>query len=226
MLSVLSPTGVPHTMLTGTANPDQPLKALAAVTAVQERLAPLADTSLVTFAEGRTTVVMHRLIQRVIRERATVDETLPAAVDYALDLLHGYNQQIPGGAHTWAARTTVEALLEQTDTLYTLTAPDLSSRLLTLRVWCGRYLTDLADFTRAIPLLKQTLADYERVLGVDHPDTLNSRNNLAGAYQSAGDLDRAIPLYGVPLMNVSPAPNEDHLSRSRPLTGRDSVASS
>lgn len=29
----------------------------------------------------------------------------------------------------------------------------------------------------------------------DHRDTLSSRNNLAGAYQSAGDLGRAIPLY-------------------------------
>ena len=29
----------------------------------------------------------------------------------------------------------------------------------------------------------------------DHRDTLSSRNNLVGAYQSAGDLGRAIPLY-------------------------------
>ena len=31
--------------------------------------------------------------------------------------------------------------------------------------------------------------------GRDHPDTLTSRNNLAYAYQAAGDLGRAIPLY-------------------------------
>ncbi|WP_438494795.1 tetratricopeptide repeat protein, partial [Streptomyces asiaticus] len=30
--------------------------------------------------------------------------------------------------------------------------------------------------------------------GEEHPDTLASRNNLAGAYQEAGDLGRAIPL--------------------------------
>ena len=33
------------------------------------------------------------------------------------------------------------------------------------------------------------------MLGADHPHTLTSRNNLAGAYQAAGDLGRAIPLY-------------------------------
>ena len=31
----------------------------------------------------------------------------------------------------------------------------------------------------AIPLFERTLADSERVLGVTHPDTLASRNNLA-----------------------------------------------
>ncbi|MEV8633802.1 tetratricopeptide repeat protein, partial [Streptosporangium sp. NPDC051023] len=34
-----------------------------------------------------------------------------------------------------------------------------------------------------------------RVLSADHPNILTSRNNLAGAYESAGDLERAIPLY-------------------------------
>jgi tetratricopeptide (TPR) repeat protein len=33
------------------------------------------------------------------------------------------------------------------------------------------------------------------VLGADHPETLASRDDLAGAYRSAGDLERAIPLY-------------------------------
>jgi hypothetical protein len=33
------------------------------------------------------------------------------------------------------------------------------------------------------------------VLGVKHPDTLRSRNNLAYAYQAAGRLGEAIPLY-------------------------------
>jgi hypothetical protein len=33
----------------------------------------------------------------------------------------------------------------------------------------------------AIPLFERTLADCERVLGPDHPDTLQSRDNLAAA---------------------------------------------
>ena len=44
-------------------------------------------------------------------------------------------------------------------------------------------------------LYEQTLADRERVLGPDHPDTLASRNNLANAYQAAGRIDEAITLH-------------------------------
>jgi hypothetical protein len=35
--------------------------------------------------------------------------------------------------------------------------------------------------------------DSLRVLGEDHPDTLTTRDNLAGAYQSARRLGEAIP---------------------------------
>ena len=39
------------------------------------------------------------------------------------------------------------------------------------------------------------LGDRLRVLGANHPGTVASRNNLAAAYESAGDLGRAIPLF-------------------------------
>jgi hypothetical protein len=36
----------------------------------------------------------------------------------------------------------------------------------------------------AVPLFERTLADCERVLGADHPDTLASRDNLAMGYRA------------------------------------------
>jgi hypothetical protein len=35
-------------------------------------------------------------------------------------------------------------------------------------------------------LHEQNLADRERVLGADHPETLSTRGNLANAYHAAG----------------------------------------
>jgi hypothetical protein len=37
----------------------------------------------------------------------------------------------------------------------------------------------------AITLHEQNLADQERGLGADHPDTLSTRGNLAAAYRAA-----------------------------------------
>jgi hypothetical protein len=45
---------------------------------------------------------------------------------------------------------------------------------------------DAGRAAEAIPLLERTLADRERVLGPDHPSTLQSRNNLAAARASQG----------------------------------------
>jgi hypothetical protein len=44
-------------------------------------------------------------------------------------------------------------------------------------------------------LHEQNLAARERDLGPDHPDTLNSRHNLAVDYQDAGRLEEAIGLH-------------------------------
>jgi hypothetical protein len=60
------------------------------------------------------------------------------------------------------------------------------------------------------------------VLGADHPDTLTSRNNLAGAYESAGDLGRAIPLFEQTLTDRTRVLGEDHPST---LTTRNNLAS-
>ena len=51
----------------------------------------------------------------------------------------------------------------------------------------------------AIAILTPMLADRERTLGAEHPDTLGSRTNLANAYQAAGrtaDADRIRNRFG------------------------------
>ncbi|MCU1366510.1 MAG: hypothetical protein JWN39_2149, partial [Ilumatobacteraceae bacterium] len=46
----------------------------------------------------------------------------------------------------------------------------------------------------AIELEEQVLANCERSLGYDHPNTLTARHNLAGSYYSAGRTSEAIKL--------------------------------
>jgi hypothetical protein len=77
----------------------------------------------------------------------------------------------------------------------------------------GGYLNEISDLSRATPILERTLADTERVLGADHPDTLGSRNNLAYAYESAGRTGEAIPLH-----EQTPADSEWVLDAGHPHT--------
>jgi hypothetical protein len=51
------------------------------------------------------------------------------------------------------------------------------------------------DLPRAIELHEQSVADYARVFGPDHSETVTARSNLAYAYQLAGDFGRAVPLH-------------------------------
>ncbi len=58
-------------------------------------------------------------------------------------------------------------------------------------MFAANTLEDPYTVLRLAPHLEHSI----RALKPDHPDTLTSRNNLAAAYQAAGDLDRAIPLF-------------------------------
>jgi tetratricopeptide (TPR) repeat protein len=72
----------------------------------------------------------------------------------------------------------------------------LSGVLLRLRFWMLYHLIELGDSVRqAIEVGEPLTAELERVLGPDHPDTLNARNSLAAAYQTAGRAADAIPLF-------------------------------
>ncbi|GAA1655883.1 hypothetical protein GCM10009733_061730 [Nonomuraea maheshkhaliensis] len=174
ILAVLSPAGIPLPVLSAPGGTGiEPMR-------LREMLADLADTSLITFNEDGTAILMHRLVQRVLRERATHHGDLDTILDQALRLLYVFNATLPNGAQTWTARPAVEMFIEQADTLYRQAHTDdgLPADLLALRAWCGRYLYDLADLTRAIPLLQTTLTEQERVLGADHPTTRIVQGNL------------------------------------------------
>ncbi|MEJ8653448.1 tetratricopeptide repeat protein [Streptomyces sp. MS1.AVA.3] len=72
------------------------------------------------------------------------------------------------------------------------------------------FLDNQGQLIRATSRLQRALAGRLRVLGEDHPDTLASRNNLAGSYGLAGDLERAIPLFEQTLTDSLRVLGKDH----------------
>jgi tetratricopeptide (TPR) repeat protein len=62
----------------------------------------------------------------------------------------------------------------------------------------------------------------ERILGSDHPATLTARNNLASAYQAAGQIAEAIPLYEQALTDCDRVWGDTYLGT---MAGRTNLAS-
>lgn len=77
--------------------------------------------------------------------------------------------------------TQVTALADHLDAVPATVTGQAGETLLGLLAWVGWYLNEISDLSRATPVLERALADRERVLGADHPDTLASRNNLERA---------------------------------------------
>ncbi len=59
----------------------------------------------------------------------------------------------------------------------------------------GNTYRGVGAYERAIGFSQRSLALRKQHLGTDHPDTLNSMDDLAAAYQDAGKLDLALPLH-------------------------------
>jgi tetratricopeptide (TPR) repeat protein len=182
---------------------------------VDEALGRLAGSSLLTFSTGGGTVTAHRLVMRVIRERLARQGRLAAACQAAAAVLQARAGSLE---QAWQDRLARRDLAEQILAVHEHAAvfsgedgSDLTLAVLRLRGWALWFLNDLGDSAaQAIAVGEPLLADQERVLGPDHPDTLNSRNNLAEAYRAAGRAAEAIPLHERTLADREPTLGPDH----------------
>ncbi|MBP6997505.1 MAG: tetratricopeptide repeat protein, partial [Phycicoccus sp.] len=179
----------------------------------------LARWSVVTLSQDRMTVSLHRLVASTVRERMS-DETRASAVRLAVKLV---GHPLPQVGPTSLRRDVVILLGGQ---LAAVRGQRHSEVLWSDSSWRERALTFLFEAnavqapTTAMGLVGY-VTDSERVLGPEHPDTLTSRNNLAGAYESAGDLAKAIPLYQATLTDRERILGPEHPNT---LTSRNNLA--
>ena len=193
---------------------------------IDEALGRLASASLLTFSVDDATVAAHRLTMRVAVERQAQDGSLAGLGAGIAGLLSVVTQSLD---QPWQNRAAARDAIQQIMALHEHLAPylgepdaALTETLLRLRGWAIWCLNDLGDsFAQAIEYGQSLVADYERVLGETHPDTLTSRNNLAAAYQAAGRLDEAIPLYERTLADRERVLGETHPDT---LTSRNNLA--
>jgi tetratricopeptide (TPR) repeat protein len=205
LVSVLSAAGLPRTLLhtaghTGALIGQQHEPGEVAAEVVDEALGRLAGSSLLTFSVDGATVTAHRLVTRVIREQLARQEHLAAACQAAAAALQARAESLE---EAWQDRPGRRDLAEQIMALHEHSASvpgedgsELAQAMLILRMWAVWFLNELGDSAaQAIQIAEPLLADQQRILGPDHPNTLTTRNNLATAYRMAGRTAEAIPLF-------------------------------
>ncbi len=201
MMAVLSPAGVPRDLLqaAGQAGALASGGQRVAAARVQRALEQLAERSLLTSSLGGQTIMVHSLVGRVVREGLVRRGRLPAVCRAAASVLESRARALAGSQDRPAVRDVVQqvtALLDRMTGFVSQADEGLTRVLLKLRFLAVYHLIELGDSApQAVAVGEPLVADLERMLGPDHPDTLNSRNSLAAAYQAAGRAAEAIPLF-------------------------------
>ncbi|MGO8895478.1 MAG: tetratricopeptide repeat protein [Streptosporangiaceae bacterium] len=163
---------------------------------VDRALEHLADWSLLSFSLDGRTVIVHRLVSRVIREELSRSHRLTMVCRRAASLLEARAHALAGSPDRLAIRDIPEQVTALASAARPEADEELARVLLRLRFFALYHLIELGDSaTQAVAVGEPLTADLERILGPDHPDTLNSRNSLAAAYQAAGRVADAIPLF-------------------------------
>ncbi|MFI5067845.1 MAG: tetratricopeptide repeat protein, partial [Streptosporangiales bacterium] len=227
VLSVLSAAGVRRDLLHAAwqagALADGSDRLGAAV--VDEALGQLAEGSLLAFSLDGEAVIAHRLVMRVVRDGLARQGRLAAVCRAAAAVLDARARALFGSLDRVAVRDIPEQVAALQDTIASCasgTGEELARILLGLRLRALYHLLELGDSTaQAIMAGEPLVADCERVLGPDHPDTLASRDNLAAAYRAAGRAAEAIPLHQQTLAASERVLGPDHPST---LTSRNNLA--
>ncbi|GGQ61375.1 FxSxx-COOH system tetratricopeptide repeat protein [Couchioplanes azureus] len=197
VLAWLAPDDLPEDVLVSLA--DDPAD-------VDDALALLASYSMINRTDR--TVSVHRLVQAVTRYNQQEATTVAAQQQAARLLADAIPDDPINNVQGWPRWV---ALLPHIDALTTNLADDHEiAAILHVGDRAATYRQFQGQTNAAIDQFERVLADRRRLRGVDHPDTLTSRNNLAFAYRSAGRLDEAIREYESVLVDFRRLRGVDH----------------
>ena len=211
VLAWLGPDGLPEQVLSRLGDP----------VVVGDALAVLVSFSLVSRGGGE--VGVHRLVQAVVRDGQDppAGGDSESAGDTAVAVLRAAAPDDP--VNNVAGWPRWNRLLPHIDALTGHAGPaHTSTGLMVLNDRAATYRQFQGQLPAAIAIYEQVLADCRRVLGDEHPDTLASRSNLAGAYRSVGRVAEAITLHEQVLTDYRRVLGDDHPDT---LTSRNNLAS-
>lgn len=192
---------------------------------VDRALMRLVERSLLNLSLDGRLVIAHRQVMQVVRDMLARKGRLAAVCRAAASVLDSRAAALAGSQDYAAVREMLEQMTALRDNAagpVAETDDELAKVLLSLRFWMLHHFNQLGDSaSQAIAVGEPLVADFEDVLGPDHPDTLTARNSLGAAYQAAGRVAEAIPLYEQNLTACQRLLGADH---PRTLNARSSLA--
>ncbi|MFI0960744.1 tetratricopeptide repeat protein [Streptomyces sp. NPDC021080] len=168
--------------------------------ALGQALGTLHAYNMISFTDDRHSVIVHRLVQAVLRHRTVTEAGEHAPGRHEAEWV--VNQAIPDRGDTPTQQNTKwERLLPHIFALVASVPYGSPASIDTANLYHGaaEYLRGQGRDAHTIPLRASVLAQAEEILGDTHPETLTSRDSLACAYMAAANLGQAIPLCEVTL---------------------------
>ena len=168
-----------------------------AASMVDQALERLNERSLLSFSLDGQAVSVHRLAARVIRAGLARQGRLGPACRAAAFAVEGSAvlANHPDHAAVMEMLGQVAALAENAGTAADDPGGQLPAMLTRLRSLGLNHLVELGDaMPHAIAIGEPLIADLDRLLAPDDPDTVRARNDLARAYRETGRVADAVPL--------------------------------
>ena len=168
-----------------------------AASMVDQALERLNERSLLGFSLDGQAVSVHRLAARVIRAGLARQGRLGPACRAAASAVEGSVALAnhPDHAAVMEMLGQVAALAENAGTAADDPGEELAAMLTRLRSLALNHLVELGGtMPHAIAIGEPLIADLDRLLGPDDPDTVRARNDLARAYRETGRVADAVPL--------------------------------
>jgi tetratricopeptide (TPR) repeat protein len=195
IISLLSPYGTSRQILYSGKSSDV---FMANEEAIDQALACLSGASLLTFSSDGSTVTAHRLVMRVMRERASRDGDLGRLADKSCELLNVYAESL---GEAWQRRDDARNFIHQVTALCDNLTDHLvkgndEEHLLYLRGFALGWIIRLGDNpAQGIEVGRKLVSDWERIGSVPRQGMLACQYELATAYRDAGRPAEAIPLF-------------------------------
>ena len=168
-----------------------------AASMVDQALERLNERSLLGFSLDGQAVSVNRLTARVIRAGLARHGRLGPARRAAASAVEGSAAlaKHPDHAAVVEMLGQVAALADNAGTAADDPGEQLAAMLTRLRSLGLHHLVELGDtMPHAIAIGEPLIADIDRLLGPEHPDTVRARSDLARAYHHTGRVADAVPL--------------------------------